>query len=273
MSREKNRPSASPSGIRRIGTIDRVDASAGGGHSFRRREYTARVRRQSTYHPLYGEIPLLERRSRGNDGREYSWFEYDPSFQPKLPEGAVPGDVSRQQYCTAHHVPKYFYVDECRTCVQCKGTFTFSATEQKFWYETLQFNFGSLAIRCRSCRKRQQTERALREQIGAALRQLETSSDDPVTLLDLSRATVRYRERTGHGNLDRAVAASRKAFSVWPESPEPLFWEGKCHYLAGRDTKGTVCLTRFIEEASKINRLAKLVSEAKREVAAQGKSV
>jgi len=231
------------------------------------------VKRPSERHPLYGEIPLVQRRALGRDGREYSWLEYDPLFRPKVPTGAVPGDVSRQQYCAAHHVPKYFYVDEARTCVQCRETFTFSAKEQKFWYETLQFNLASSAIRCRSCRKQRQTERALREQIGAALRQLKSRPNDPAVLIELARATVRYRERTGQGNLDRAIAASRRAFSEWPASPEPLFWEGKCHYLAGRNAKGRTCLTEFITEAHRGHRLSKLVSEAKQELKARGEPV
>ena len=224
------------------------------------------------HHPLYGDIPLVERRSRGRDGREYSWLEYDPLFQAKLPKGALPGDVARQQYCTAHHVPKYFYVDEQRRCVQCKETFVFSAKEQKFWYETLKFNFGSSAIRCRRCRRQKQSERALREQIGTALRQLQARPNDPALLIDLARATVRYREATGQGNLDRAIAASRRALSEWPSSPEPLFWEGKCHYLAGRNTKAKACLLKFITEAHRGHRLPKLVAEAKRELAVRGES-
>jgi len=230
------------------------------------------VKPPTNHHPLYGDIPLIERRSRVN-GKDYSWWEYDPLFKPKLPKGAVAGDVSRQQYCTPHHVPKYFYVDEEKTCVQCGEVFTFSAKEQKFWYEALQFNFGSTAIRCRTCRRRKQSERALREQIGMALRQIEANPDDPAVLIDLARATVRYREQVGEGNLDRAIAACRKAFAEWPASPEPLFWEGKCHDLAGRHSRAKACLLKFIAEARRVDRFRKLVAEAKRELAALGESV
>jgi Probable zinc-ribbon domain len=151
-------------------------------------------------YPLYGAIPLLEHNSKGRNGIVHTWYQYDPAFKPALPKNAVRGDVARQMYCPAHYVQKYFYVDEQETCVQCHEAFVFSAKEQKFWYESLQFNFNSTAIRCRSCGRRRQTERALREQIALALRQLAERPDDPTTLLDLARATVRYRERYSFAN-------------------------------------------------------------------------
>lgn len=228
------------------------------------------MKQPTAHHPLFGDIPLVERRSSYN-GKELCWLQYDPVFQPQLPQGAIRGDVTRQRYCIAHHVPQYFYVDEEKTCLQCHEKFIFSGKEQKFWYETLQFNFSSTAVRCRDCRRQKQTERALREQIGVAVHQLAERPDDPAVLIDLARATVRYRERTGQGNLDRAIAAARRAFREWPASPEPLFWEGKCHQLAGRSDKARASLSRFIAEAQRGNRLAKLVAEAKRDLVALGR--
>ena len=134
---------------------------------------------------MYGEIPLIERTYRGFDGREHSWFEYDLTFEPTLPIGTLRGDVSQQEFCSAHHAPKYFYVDEQRICVQCGENFQFTATEQKYWYEALKFNFRSTVIRCRSCRKKKRTEKALRRQIGNALEGLIRRPRDPHLLLDL----------------------------------------------------------------------------------------
>lgn len=207
------------------------------------------MKQRTRHHPLYGEIPLIEHRSTGRDGRVYTWYQYDPAFQPKLPMHAVGGDVARQNYCAAHHVPKYFYLDEEKICVQCGEEFVFTATEQKYWCESLQFNFSSTAIRCRSCRRHRQTERALREQIAQALHQLSSHPSDPAALLDLARATVRYRERTGQGDLDRAIAAARRAIREWPESAEAMFWEGKCHRLAGRLKKAAASLSGFLTRA------------------------
>jgi tetratricopeptide (TPR) repeat protein len=224
------------------------------------------MNRPTEHHPLYGEIPLVEHRTRGSNGREYVWLQYDPAYEPKLPKGAIRGDVSRQVYCVAHHVPKYFYVDEDRTCIQCKEPFVFRAEEQKYWYETLKFNFGSIAVRCRSCRRKKRTEASLRDQIGSVLRQLEQHPDDSRALLELARTTVMYRERTGEGNLQRAIAACRKAVNEAPESPEPLYWEGRCHEISGRTAKATECFVRFLANARNRHGLRELVANAERKV-------
>jgi hypothetical protein len=220
--------------------------------------------------PVYGEIPLIEHRSVGTDGREYRWQQYDPAFKPKLPRGAVRGDVSRQEYCVAHHVPKYFYLDETKSCLQCGEPFVFRATEQKYWYETLKFNFGSVAVRCPSCRRKKRTEAALREQLGVVSRQLAERPDDPHLLLELCRITVEYRERTGEGNLERALAASRKAVSQGCETPEPTFWEARCHELAGRTLKAVRCYKQFVESVGSKHGLRSLVTIAKGKLAGEG---
>lgn len=209
----------------------------------------------------YGEIPLLER----GEGA-YVWYQPDPDYRPPLPRGAVRGDPSRQNYCRAHHLPKYFYVDVVHTCVQCRQSFVFTAGEQKFWYENLGFHSDSRAIRCAACRKRRRSESALRRQIGAALERLAVRPTDPHALLDLATATVRYRERTGEGNLDRALAAARKAAREWPDSAEPMFWEAKCHLLAGRAPKARASFEQFVDRARRVHRLARLVAEAEREL-------
>jgi len=227
------------------------------------------MNRPTRHHPLYGEIPLVEHRSTGRDGHVYTWSQYDPSYKPKLPRGAVPGDVSRQKYCAAHHVPKYFYVDEQRTCIQCGESFVFGAAEQKYWYEALKFNFGSVAVRCPTCRRRKRTEAALRAQLGATLRQLDEHGDDPRLWLELARTTVIYRERTGEGNLERAIAASRKA-ARGLDSPEPLFWEARCHQLAGHRAKAKQCFQRFLTNAQNRHGLRDLIASARRELAGTG---
>jgi len=177
-------------------------------------------------------------------------------------ENAVRGNPVVQVYCRAHDVPKYFYLDEQRTCVECRQPFVFYAKEQRYWYEELRFNFNSTAIRCVPCSKRQRSEQGLREQIGTVLEELETRRDDAGLWLDLARATVQYREMTGDGNLDRAIAAARKADAQWRDAAEPSYWEGKAQYLAGRAGKARECLARFLERSPKGQRLALLVKDA-----------
>jgi hypothetical protein len=221
------------------------------------------------HHPLYGDIPLIEHRRPKPDGGEWTWHEPDLEFKPPLPKGAVRGDTSRQVFCSAHDVPQYFYVDIERTCLQCQETFLFGAKEQKFWCETLQFRIGSIAVRCPRCRRQKRSLHMLREQMAAALKGLETKPRDPHLLLDLARATVAYRLKTGQGNLDRAISCCRKAAEEWPTSPEPLYWEGECQRLAGRAAKAIDCLTKFVARAEG-GRLAKLVAAAKGELRGLG---
>jgi tetratricopeptide (TPR) repeat protein len=226
------------------------------------------VRQQTIHHRIYGDIPLVERRS-VYKGKELVWTEPDRTYQPPMPNGAVRGNPLAQHYC--HDFPKYFYLDEPRTCVQCGRSFVFYAKEQRFWYEVLHFNFGSTAIRCLDCRKRHRTEHSLREQIGTVLKGLETRRDDPDLCLDLARATVQYREMTGEGNLDRAIAAARKAGSQWRDAAEPLYWEGKAQYLAGRMTKAQQCFEQFLGKAPSGRRISELVRDAKNLLTATGR--
>src|SRR5258707_97933 len=100
-------------------------------------------------HPLYGKTPLLPRTQLAADGVTYTSYDYDPDYTPNMPRGAVRGDIRRQNLCFHCNVPKYFYVNEDKTCIQCGKDFVFSAQEQKFWYETLKFYGTSEAVRCR----------------------------------------------------------------------------------------------------------------------------
>ena len=198
-------------------------------------------------HPLYGDVPRI-RQSVVANGRTYEWWQCDPAFKPRLPNGAVEGDVAKQVFCNLCHVPKYFYVDESRTCIQCGDNFIFSGSEQKFWYEVRQFNFHSIPVRCHRCRRQRRTEHALREQIGSARSATQSAPDDPSAHLALARAVVEYHERTNQGRLDEAIAAARRAIKLWPQAPDARLWEGIAHARAGRRDKAQKCLAEFLEK-------------------------
>ena len=111
--------------------------------------------------PLFGNIPLIHHSNLGLDGKTYEWWQHDPDYEPPMPPNAVRGDVKKQNFCPAHHNPKYFYIDEDHECIQCGKHFIFNAKEQKYWYETLKFNFSSIPIRCLQCRRERRSEHAL----------------------------------------------------------------------------------------------------------------
>jgi Probable zinc-ribbon domain len=94
-----------------------------------------------------------------------------------MPAGAIRGNVERQ-ISRGNDEPFYFYEDEARQCEACKFPFVFTASEKKFWYETLHFVFYSTAIRCASCRKRARTVKGLHAALGVAHEQLRQKPQD-----------------------------------------------------------------------------------------------
>ena len=180
----------------------------------------------------------------------------------QIPDGAIRGDVSKQVFCPLWHDPKYFYVDETRHCVQCRSTFTFSAREQQFWYESLKFHFLSTAIRCMPCRRQRRNERSLHAALAIAGDQTQENPDEPLAQIELASATVALREGYGQGNVNRAIAAARKAARLSPNLPEALYWEARCQNLAGRGDKAHDLLLAFLECAEGLKRLRKLKAYA-----------
>lgn len=217
-------------------------------------------------HPLYGDIPMLRVPHKASSGRDDSYWTYDLTYKPPMPKGAVAGDVTRQQYCPMCHVPKYFYVDESRTCVECGEAFTFWAKEQKFWYEDFHFNFHSKAIRCLDCRKARRDAVTLQKAYSDASRLVASKPSDPGALLMLAEATVAYFEKAKKGDLDRALAATRKARKLSPTLHESLFWEGAVQVAAGRHGKAREAFSQFIEAARTLARYKSLKKSAEKRV-------
>src|SRR6185369_6768167 len=143
-----------------------------------------RVRR----HPLFGEIPLVPESWTDPAGRERIIYTYDLDYQPALPKGAIRGNVRKQHFCPQCDVPRYFYVDLELTCAECGRRFVFSGGEQKFWYEDLQFHFGSVAKRCAACRRKRRSEKLLQGLVVRASADVEAQPDDPLKLLALGAA-------------------------------------------------------------------------------------
>lgn len=65
---------------------------------------------------------------------------------------AVQADLERQSFSP---VPVLYYFDLERECVECARPFIFFAEEQKYWYETLEFDLNADCVRCIDCRHQQ----------------------------------------------------------------------------------------------------------------------
>jgi DNA-directed RNA polymerase subunit RPC12/RpoP len=89
-----------------------------------------------------------------------------------IPGTAVEADVARQSPST---VPVTHYFDVRRLCCDCGRPFLLFALEQKHWYEDLQLNLASDAVRCPECRYKQRSLVRLAQQYDALLRQLNRS--------------------------------------------------------------------------------------------------
>lgn len=231
----------------------------------KRKTETPRHPEKVLSHPLYGDIPLIREYGADPSGKPspYFWWKPDPTFKPPLPPQALPGDISKQAYCSACHLPKYFYVDEEKRCVQCGQLFTFSASEQKYWYETLKFNFHSKAIRCPTCRRQRRTAGVWQHQLGEAIRLAQEYPDDPSALLTLAQTIAEYFQQFKAGNLDRAIAAARKAVKIDHSRYEGIYWEAVCQEAAGRIEKARRLYQEFIQAVSGNARYRILLKEAR----------
>jgi hypothetical protein len=210
------------------------------------------------HHPLFGDIPLVPIAG--------SRLDYDLDYRPPMPKGAVRGDVHNQHFCRMCHVPRYFFVDQDRTCVQCHRDFVFSGREQKYWYEELKFHFDSVAIRCAECRRKQRKAVALAADLGRARARLAEDPRDPVRALAVAEALVRQSELTGKGDLDEALAVARQAARsravVAGVRAEAQFWEGKAQALRGRHDRATPLFESAREALPTHKRGASLRAEA-----------
>lgn len=87
---------------------------------------------------------------------------------------AVRADITRQNYTVC---PRHWYISATFKCEKCGNSFEFTAEEQRFWYEDLQFFIESVPRHCTACRKNLRLLKSLHKEydarIGSAL-----SSDD-----------------------------------------------------------------------------------------------
>lgn len=63
-------------------------------------------------------------------------------------------------YGTPDFVTREFYVDRPFQCKDCGTAQIWTATQQKWWYESAKGDVWTVAIRCRPCRRREQARKA-----------------------------------------------------------------------------------------------------------------
>lgn len=206
-------------------------------------------------HPKFGKVPLVDQFWMTPEGKEIKYQHYDPDYQPKIPNGAVRGNARNQNY--GLDCPRYYFEDMNRFCIQCRKEFIFTALEQKYWYESLKFHFDSIAVRCVNCRKQRRAARVFRQQIAEVSDALREEPDNPSHLIEYGDALLQLYERTGAGDLNKAVGAARKSRRLLRNIPQvrlylkALYLEGRCQVQLERPQKATDCLQEFLAKVSK----------------------
>src|SRR5262245_5791275 len=87
---------------------------------------------------------------------------------------AVRADPDRQN-CSI--CPRYWYVDAIFPCDRCESEFTFSAAEQRVWYEEYGFWIDSLPRHCLTCRRELRELKAARQEYDCGVEDALKSAD------------------------------------------------------------------------------------------------
>lgn len=74
--------------------------------------------------------------------------------------GWVAADPQQLQHNNTYGLLPLFYVDRPYQCRDCGVEETWTAKQQKWWYEIAKGHIDSFAVRCRPCRKRINEEKA-----------------------------------------------------------------------------------------------------------------
>lgn len=209
-------------------------------------------------HGLYGLIPLIY---------EDGYPRCDPDFRPKLPPNAVRGNVSKQFFYRTYYTPKYFYVDELVQCRDCGCHFIFSPQTQKFWYEERRLNFSSKPLQCIECRNKKRSNNILRDQMTAVANAVTEKPTDPQALVAYAETVLTYHSYFAQGNLEKAIAATRKAYKLSPDLFEALFWNAACLEAAGHFAKARKTYQQFLDAAANSPSHATYLSRAEQQLA------
>lgn len=78
------------------------------------------------------------------------------------PSRAIMANVEELQHNprAAYTLMPLFYVDMPFTCKDCGSSELWTAKQQKWWYEIAKGSIDSIAVRCRTCRKKEKARKA-----------------------------------------------------------------------------------------------------------------
>ena len=118
--------------------------------------------------------------------------------------------------------------------------------------------------RCPVCRRARQVARRLNRRLARATDKVRERPDDADALVEFARAMAEYHLTLGTGDLQRGIAAARKAARLDPRRHTAHLWEAVCHDAAGHTVRAAECYRRFTRAARTTRGLRKLVGRADR---------
>ena len=93
-----------------------------------------------------------------------------------MPEGAIAADTSKQVPNGSYDPPPLWYVDKDFVCVECGTEETWTAAQQKWYYEEAKGTLYATAKRCHDCRMKIREAKALQREQMAASKKADDSS-------------------------------------------------------------------------------------------------
>ena len=173
------------------------------------------------------------------------YYRVDLDWRPEtIPSDSIRANPLLQNYTSSG--PAYFYQDQKRHCVQCRETFVFSAKEQRFWYETLQFSMHTDAVRCVDCRRKRRTLKSA--QVRYAKVAAFADSNEPEQLIEFASAYLDLIDRGAGGDSAKVIATARKARRLNKSWADPLYWEARGQQSAGRPKKAMELYEQFLSD-------------------------
>lgn len=160
----------------------------------------------------------------------------------EIPDGAIRSQ-HRLPNLQSPHGPPYYYQDRPSRCRDCRVEFVFTAHEQKYWYETLMFPIRVDARRCADCRRKYRVTKARVSRL-TEVAPFE-GSEDPDQLIEFAATRILWAEDGQSRDVERAIAAARRAYRLDESDTLALYWEGRAHELAGRTKTAVELYRRF----------------------------
>jgi hypothetical protein len=101
-------------------------------------------------------------------------------------DSAIPADISKQNFSVC---PRHWYIDADFQCATCQQEFTWTAGEQKAWFEEYHFWIDAFPVHCKKCRAATRHLQRLRKEYDSTVAAAKTGGrlDQKRRIVDILR--------------------------------------------------------------------------------------